>query len=152
MKNHLGHSAEERFWKYVQKTNSCWLWTGSLSPQGYGQFHLNGGPKLAHRIAYEWMVGPIPNGMDLDHVLANGCTNRNCIKAISDEFGPAHLEAVSRYENIIRGTAPTAINARKTHCIRGHELSGSNLINRTRKTRECKICKQLTRKDKKSNV
>lgn len=92
---------EQRFWSYVQKTGTCWLWTGALDETGYGVFNMgaeaNGRTRLAHVWAYEHFVGPTPEGLELDHVKANGCTNRNCVNFES------HLEPVTHQENMRRG-------------------------------------------------
>ena len=79
---------EARYWKKVDKSDECWLWTGSLDGNGYGTFFLDGRVRRAHRVSYAWKVGPIPDGMEVDHV----CRIRNCVK-------PAHLRAVTRAEN-----------------------------------------------------
>ena len=146
-------SLEERFWQYVEKTESCWLWTSNLNVYGYGTFHLNGRPQFAHRIAYEWLVGPIPEGLQLDHVLANGCVNKNCVKAVADEFGIAHLEAVTPRENSLRSSSPPALNAKKTECPKGHPLSGGNLIikkpgpGKPNGGRECRECDKARKRE-----
>jgi hypothetical protein len=97
----------ERFWARVDKTGECWEWMGARS-NGYGQT----GRGSAHRAAYMLTKGPIPVGLELDHL----CRNRGCVN-------PAHLEVVSHRENVMRSPiAPPALNARKTHCVRGHAL------------------------------
>lgn len=87
-------------------TSACWNWTGAIQSKGYGSF----GRKLSHRWAYERFVGPIPDGMQLDHT----CRNTRCVN-------PAHLEPVSNLENQRRR------QALQTHCKQGHPLSGDNL-------------------------
>ena len=82
----------ERFWAMVQKTSTCWLWTGSLKVEGYGHFRADGGMWRAHRWAYENGVGPIPAGLTLDHL----CRVRACVR-------PSHLEPVTQGENNRRG-------------------------------------------------
>ena len=124
---------EERFWSKVEKTGSCWIWKGSENGEGYGFFHIDQGKMLAHRVAYEWAKGPIPEAMTLDHL----CRNRACVN-------PDHLEPVTRRENILRGTSISAINSQKTRCLRGHLLAGDNLRVAIRKDgrsyRQCRIC------------
>lgn len=125
---------EQRFWPKVEKTDGCWNWKGALNTSGYGRLSLGGRGSLmarAHRVAYELVVGPIPDGQDLDHL----CRNRACVK-------PAHLEPVSRQVNLLRGETITATNAVKTHCPAGHELTGDNLVryDLERGTRKCRTC------------
>ena len=91
---------------YVPEPNTgCWLWLGGLSGSGYA--HLAN--KAVHRLMYEREVGPIPTGLDLDHL----CRQRSCIN-------PAHLEPVTRRENLMRGPTVPARNAMKTTCRNGH--------------------------------
>ena len=75
---------EERFWAKVDKTDDCWLWTANRTNAGYGHFWLDRRMVLAHRFAYELLIGPIPDGLTLDHL----CRVRACVN-------PAHLEAVT---------------------------------------------------------
>lgn len=70
-------SAEARFWGYVDKSGDCWAWTSNVGRSGYGYFKLDGRNVLAHRIAYTWSNGPIPEGMQIDHL----CFNRACVNA-----------------------------------------------------------------------
>src|SRR5437870_10150468 len=108
---------EQRFWSKVERTLFCWEWKGAKTSDGYGSFGYQGKTVGAHRWAYERYVRPIPPGMDLDHL----CRNRACVNYL------AHLEVVTRHENILRGSGTSAQNARKTHCPSGHPLTGSNL-------------------------
>jgi HNH endonuclease len=122
--------APERFWPKVHKTETCWLWTASLDMTGYGQFVADtSGPVMrpikAHRFAYEDLVGPIPEGFEVDHL----CKVKACVN-------PAHLEAVTPYVNNMRSDSAAAVNARKTRCIRGHELNG-RVGERWRRCRTC---------------
>lgn len=73
---------------------ACWTWTGSLNGDGYGKLRVDGRMSLAHRVAYETCVGPIEDGLVLDHL----CNNRACVR-------PSHLEPVTQGENLARGRA-----------------------------------------------
>lgn len=115
-------------WSKVNKTETCWLWTGQLDISGYGQILRNGKLFKTHRVAYELLVGPIPEGLTLDHVKDRGCQHRSCCN-------PAHLEPVTNRVNILRGDSIAANNARKTHCKRGHLIDGAN-----KQQRFCKTC------------
>lgn len=81
-------SNSDRFFAKVDKTATCWNWTAKKIHTGYGQFWINGGHTVAHRIAYEWLVGPIPEGMEIDHT----CHNRSCVN-------PAHMRVVTHKQN-----------------------------------------------------
>ena len=122
-----------RFWSKVNKAEACWLWTAAKFPTGYGKFRFNGETSYAHRVAYELFVGPIPAAMTIDHVWARGCSSRLCVN-------PDHLEAVTLRENIVRGSGPSALNSRKTHCFIGHPLSGDNLRVNLNGSRVCRTC------------
>lgn len=129
---------EDRFWSYVDKNGpgGCWLWTGYVDTKGYGRFHVRPvGVIGAHRFAYELLVGPIPAGLDLDHVYAWGCRHRNCVN-------PEHLEPVTPEENTLRSTNPAATNARKTHCPQGHPYDAVNTYTASDGKRSCKACRK----------
>lgn len=96
--------------EHVSDLGPCWLWTGGLNNRGYGMFTSNGRRWLTHRWAYVQIIGLIEAGYELDHL----CRRPQCCN-------PGHLEAVTHRENVMRGEAPTATNARKTHCVRGHD-------------------------------
>lgn len=121
----------ERFWSKVNKTDTCWLWTACITPNGYGLFKYKGKVERAHRIAYQVDKGDIPKGLVIDHL----CRIKHCVN-------PDHLEAVTQRENVLRGESLAAINARKTHCKRGDKLSGDNLYLDFKGKRYCRICKK----------
>jgi hypothetical protein len=121
-----------RFDRMVEKGDDCWSWTGALDPYGYGRFNLRRKTVLAHRFSYERFVGAIPVGLELDHL----CRNRRCVN-------PSHLEPVTGHENVLRSESPSALNARKTHCFRGHALSGDNL-SRWNNHRICVACRRAS--------
>ncbi len=115
-----------------EPNSGCWLWMGNISdPRGYARAtNLHARSFLAHRLIYEALRGPVPSGLQLDHL----CRVRSCVN-------PDHLEPVTQLENIMRGEGISARNRRKTHCVRGHPFSGSNLlIYRNGKERTCRIC------------
>lgn len=130
----------DRFWPKVKKTDTCWLWTASIRRDGYGQIRGEDGRNLsAHRVAYASVIGPVPIGLELDHL----CRVRRCVN-------PAHLEPVTHRENDIRGTGAAAVNAAKTACHRGHPLVDDNLYVRPNGWRTCRSCQrasELQRKD-----
>lgn len=105
----------DRFLTKLEKKDGHWMWLGKLC-RGYGTFWANGKTNRVHRYSYEFYKEPIPKGMVIDHL----CRIRNCVN-------PQHLEVVTNKENVLRGTGPSAKHARKTHCVNGHPLSGSNL-------------------------
>ena len=126
---------EKRFWKFVDDTGSCQLWTGAKSGKGYGYF---GNLGYAHRFAYEMKNGKIPDGMVIDHL----CRVHSCVN-------PDHLEAVTNSENVRRGEAPRAARERAkkiSKCPKGHEYSEENTRMRNGK-RHCKTCGALAAKD-----
>ena len=118
----------------IIKKEGCWEYQGS-TVRGYCRIQLKGIGHQAHRVSYETFIGEIPEGLTIDHL----CENKICIN-------PDHLEAVTMKVNVLRGTAVSAINARKTHCNKGHEFSGRNLVMKKKSKssgmeRVCRICK-----------
>ena len=120
----------ERFMiKVRQGKNGCVFWAASTNVYGYGQFWVDGRMVKAHRWAYEYFIGPIPPGLQLDHL----CRNRNCVN-------PAHLEPVTCKENLLRGDTLAASQLARTHCPQGHEYAGANLYVQSNGRRQCRTC------------
>lgn len=118
--------------KTAPTDRGCWEWRGApLQTSGYCRVKMGGVSVMAHRAVYEALVGPIPAGLQLDHL----CRNRRCVR-------PDHLEPVTASVNQRRGTSPASENANKTACARGHALSGSNLFVRKDGRRLCRACKR----------
>lgn len=125
-------SPVERFWDKVEKTDSgCWEWQASCLPRGYGRFGLDGVMVLAHRYSYELAVGPIPDGLQIDHL----CSNPRCVR-------PSHLEAVTARVNLLRGDTIVARAAAATHCPQGHPYAGDNLVVEKTGKRKCRACRK----------
>ncbi len=123
-----------RFWDRVEKTERCWLWRGATNGQGYGVIGVDGHQRYAHRLSYELFVGPIPDGLELDHL----CRTPACVN-------PAHLEPVTHQENIRRG-----FEARGplTHCTRGHAFDEVNTYVSPIGFRSCRQCARDKRKQR----
>ena len=139
-----GRSLIERLMDNIspEPNSGCWLWMAQLSDKGYGAIKVNGRPRRAHRICYEEIVGPIPDGLHLDHL----CRVRCCVN-------PRHLEPVTLQENLARGldnsrsreTYRTNMAAR-THCLRGHEYNSKNTTAYNGK-RQCRVCANSLRRN-----
>jgi hypothetical protein len=116
--------------------DGCWFWEGPLTSDGrYGRLNVPRlGEQMAHRVAYRIFVGEIPEGLTLDHL----CGVTRCVN-------PAHLEPVTMRENVLRGNAPSAQNARKTCCLRGHEFTQDNTYRFPDGRRGCRRCRKEAR-------
>lgn len=115
---------EDRFWPRVDTTGECWLWTGGTTISGYGQISVDYRKVLVHRYAYELLVTPIPDGMEIDHL----CHQRNCVR-------PDHMEVVTHAVNMAR------IRPRPT-CPKGHEMADANVLRRADTGhRICRACR-----------
>jgi len=114
----------ERFSDSVQRTDSCWLWTGSCDKDGYGRFKINSRYVRAGRFAYQMAHGSIPDGAQLDHL----CRNKPCVK-------PDHLEPVSNKVNQQRG-----LWGMRSVCAQGHAYTPANTYFRPNGRRDCRAC------------
>lgn len=120
------------FARLVTDPSGCLIWTGATTSSGYGQVRLDGRMVQVHRLMWVYATGrPVPDGLTLDH----GCRTRACAN-------PAHLEAVTHRENILRGESFAADHATRTHCPRGHALIEGNLVPASlrRGDRQCLVC------------
>jgi hypothetical protein len=155
---HFPASLDELFERCIPiPFSGCWVWNWNVGPDGYGRVPRGrrGSAIPAHRLAYEYAKGPIPEGLQIDHL----CRVKGCIN-------PAHLEAVTASTNVLRGLVPVtasahmkAVRARqtavpRTHCARGHELTAENVyVERQHRggppTRKCRECKLIARRSHK---
>lgn len=132
--------------KYVVAENGCWLWTARLNAGGYPTFRTERGEPqrnvLAHRWAYEHLIGPIPEGLDVGHKChdADGqcaggptCPHRACVK-------PDHLQPETRQENTLAGNTIAAAQALMTQCLSGHEFTPENTYVSKEGRRQCRMC------------
>lgn len=126
-------TVEERFWAKVDKRGNCWMWTAKTDRKGYGMFYP-GNPEYmaAHRFAWQLRNGPIPTGLQIDHLCrVHGCVN------------PDHMRLVTPRENTLCGTGLTAVYAARTHCNAGHEYTSENTYTTPgRNARFCRICRR----------
>jgi len=135
----LTEADQRRFWVKVQLPDErgCTAWTAAKNSNGYGVFGLGGSRFYAHRVSWVLANGPIPPGKVIDHL----CRNRVCVN-------PLHLEVTDSRTNILRGEAPTAENAKRTHCPWGHEYTAENTYVRPPSKahpnggRDCRTCKR----------
>ena len=127
-------SVEARFYSKVAlpaSADGCWRWTGAMSNNGYGNFWDGVRLDKAHRVSYLLLVGPIPVGMDIDHL----CRNRGCVR-------PDHLEVVTRQTNLLRGMRKSGY----TSCKKGHPYNAVNTrwyAGKGYLTRICRECERL---------
>lgn len=111
------NTEEHMLTRITVDANGCWLWEGSTCKHGYGRVQIDGKSLQAHRVMYEYRVGPIPAGFELDH----GCRVHRCIN-------PAHMEPVTHMVNVLRGVSLMAMNAAKVVCLNGHALEGGKFV------------------------
>lgn len=120
---------EGAFWDLVEVIEECWIAPVKKGKKYAVVLANNGKVWGAHRYAYTEIVGPIPDGLTLDHL----CKRTDCVN-------PEHLEPVTGKVNTLRGNNPTAINARKTICANGHEFTPENTYLRPNGGRKCRTC------------
>lgn len=126
--------------------DGCWIWLGTISRKGYARIGVGPKTRSVHRMTYEMARGPIGDGLTIDHL----CRTRRCVN-------PSHMEPVSNTINVLRGAGLTAENARKTHCIHGHDLSLSYVYRSTYlghpvAWRQCRECNSLRKKAKRKSL
>jgi hypothetical protein len=131
----------DRLLAKLQLEGSCWIFTGADDGYGYGHFWVSEGVYAkAHRWLYEFLVGPVPEGLVLDHL----CRRTKCCN-------PDHLEPVTQKENVRRSYSRSMMSVRTGRCLNGHEMTPENTYTRTRKSgpqvgqvsRSCKTCTRV---------
>lgn len=143
----LSDVPRERIYRFASKVRvqpgGCWEWAGNCHPDsGYGRVWFSkNDDRLAHRVCYEWAVGPIPEGLTLDHL----CRNRRCVN-------PSHLEPVTNTENVMRGFSPAAVNARKRTCWRGHPFDETNTYTAASGARHCRECARIRKQARRQRL
>lgn len=126
----------ERFWSRVDKADACWIWSGYVNSEGYGRLKFDGRLRLAHRVAYALIRGPIPDGLTLDHL----CGVKACVN-------PAHLEPVTAAVNYRRAVDAGLLarngdgQRQKTHCPKGHPYDAVNTYVTPSGSRDCRTCR-----------
>lgn len=125
-----------------RQEDGCLLWTGRTLPSGYAIYKTGGRTVYVYRWAYEHFVGPIPEGLTIEHLchdpficqLVQRCPHRRCAE-------PSHLLPLTGAENSMRGGSPLAWKSRQIDCVHGHPLSGPNLYVTPGGRRQCRQCR-----------
>ncbi len=130
-----------RFFKNVNKTGDCWVWTGCASPpgarsnqHGYGLIRYQGKMWRVHRLSYFWFIHE-PKSSPLPSHIHHVCRNTLCVN-------PDHLQGLTPAEHLIihAPRSASSVNARKTHCRKGHPFDEANTYSEDGKHRRCRIC------------
>ncbi len=135
--------------KVAMGPNNCWIYMGSVTTRGgYGSFGIRKGVSMpAHRAAYRFLVGPIPDGMHLDHECHTrdlACPGGKCLHR--RRVNPDHLAPVTSAENNRRSPHTIAtVNGSKTHCVNGHEFNEKNTLRSLRNGSEQRACRECHR-------
>lgn len=128
-------AAFEKFVRLLYVRGDCWELSTAPTGTGYGQIRVYGTVWRAHRLSYLFAHGALDPSLELDHL----CRNRRCVR-------PSHLEQVTARVNRLRGVGPTAINAKKVECYRGHSLDDAYIIQGNRRCRTCELEKHHNEK------
>ena len=135
VRTRINGTSLERFQRmYKVVPGGCWMWMHLRTHLDYGRFCFEGKWRLAHRVGYQLLKGPIPDGLTLDHL----CRNTWCVN-------PDHMDPVTQKENNLRGNSLAAWRARQTHCKRGHAFDEANTYrDRSSNRRYCIACRAVT--------
>ena len=135
----------DRFRSKIRVEGSCWIWIAGKDKWGYGKFTIGKVTVRAHCYAYEKLIGPIPEGLTLDHT----CKNESCVN-------PAHLDPVTLRINLLRGNTFQARNATKTHCLRGHAFTEENIYWKREpngsRSRGCRECYRIRKRNRRKHL
>lgn len=126
----------DRFWSKVTKTDGCWVWAASRGRQGYGHFDLDGKIEKAHRVAYQLVLGPIPDGAFILH----SCDNPPCVN-------PAHLRVGTHVDNMrdmVERQRHPSLN--KPECVNGHPYNEANTYRKPNGYRGCRTCRTAAKR------
>lgn len=128
-----GSPMAERILFHTDRSGDCWMWTAAIDKHsGYGRIQVNKTCGYAHRLSYETFVGPIPVGMEIDHL----CRTRACCN-------PSHLEAVTPRTNVLRGESTGARARRRTLCCHGMHAYATFGYFDTAGRRQCRECRRI---------
>ncbi len=138
----LGLSYEDRILKRVViNSNGCWIWQKNINADGYGTVRVDHKSWLAHRYSYTAFVGPIPDGLVIDHL----CRVRSCCN-------PDHMEPVSIRTNILRGKHPNIVLHNGNTCAKGHKIIDNNISVRSDGRIRCKMCINESARRRRANA